>query len=110
VDWPAWLEAAGAKIPDARRGPYFNFTHMALQAAVDGQGVALTPSAYVLDDLESGRLIRPFPLVIQDLYSHYLVCPKERAAEPAIAAFWSWALDEVQIMQGQMDALGLLIS
>jgi LysR family glycine cleavage system transcriptional activator len=110
IDWPAWLAAAGVDIPNARKGPYFNYTHMTVQAALDGQGVALTPAAYVLDDLEEGRLIRPFALAVPDLYANYLVCPKERAADPVVAAFWSWALDEVQIMERKMEELELIVS
>jgi LysR family glycine cleavage system transcriptional activator len=110
IDWPTWLAAAGVRIDNARKGPCLNYTHLTVQAALDGQGVALTPSAFVLDDLEEGRLIRPFPQLMPDIYSYYLVCPKERAAEPAIAAFWNWALDEVLIMQGRMEALGLISS
>lgn len=107
IDWPAWLQAAGADIPNARKGPYFTYTHMTVQAALDGQGIALTPAAYVLDDLEEGHLVRPFQLAVPDIYSNYLVCPKEKSAEPAIAAFWNWALDEVLIMEGRMEALGI---
>lgn len=110
IDWPAWLEAADVDIPNARKGPYFNYTHMAVQAALDGMGVALTPAAYVIDDLEEGRLLRPFPLAVPDIYSSYLVCPKDRAGEPAITAFWNWALEEVLIMQGRMEALGIVVN
>ncbi|MBI5119640.1 MAG: transcriptional regulator GcvA [Rhodospirillales bacterium] len=110
VDWAMWLKKVGARKPDVRRGPMFAYTHMAVQAALDGQGVALSPSAFVLDDLEAGRLIRPFPQALPDVYGYYLVCPEERAEEPSIAGFWSWAADEVKLMQARLERLGISIS
>ncbi|CAA6603213.1 Transcriptional regulator [Rhodospirillaceae bacterium LM-1] len=110
VDWSMWLKSVGAARIDASRGPHFAYTHMALQAALDGQGIALTPSAYVVDDLESGRLIRPFPQAVPGLYSNYLVCLKERAGEVAIAAFWNWAQDEAQLMRQRLVALDISVN
>jgi len=44
-DWSKWLEAAGAKHVDVARGPVLNQASMAIDAAIDGQGVALARSA-----------------------------------------------------------------
>ena len=42
-DWPAWLKAAGAMGVDGTKGPYFNFTSMALDAAVCRTGCGTCP-------------------------------------------------------------------
>ena len=39
--WETWLAAAGVDGVDASRGPRFSHTHLMLQAAMDGRGVAL---------------------------------------------------------------------
>ena len=59
LDWANWLTAVGAVGIDARRGLHFTFSHLALQAAAAGQGVALASSAYIADDLTTGQLVRP---------------------------------------------------
>lgn len=110
VDWAMWLKKAGARRPDVRRGPLFAYTHMAVQAALDGQGVALSPSSFVLDDLEAGRLVVPFSLTLPDIYSYYLVCPEERAGEPFIAGFWAWAEDEANLMRQRLEKLGISVN
>ena len=45
-------------------GPSFDNYAMALQAAVDGVGVAIGLRPYVEDDLASGRLVAPFKLAV----------------------------------------------
>jgi LysR family glycine cleavage system transcriptional activator len=61
-NWRMWLLAAGARDVDASRGPRFSMGGMAVQAAVEGQGVALASSVLVADDLAAGRLVKPFEL------------------------------------------------
>ncbi len=89
-DWRGWLRAAGADGVDADRGPRFTRQAMALQAAVDGQGVALGSSPLVADDLAAGRLVRPFESTLRTPFGYYLVAPEALADEPAPAAFSTW--------------------
>src|SRR5690606_24222649 len=62
IGWHRWLEAAGACKVDPDRGPRFSHAHMAIEAAIAGQGVALGRSTLVSRDLAEGRLVRPFAL------------------------------------------------
>ena len=93
-DWARWLEAAGAKNVDATRGPILNQASMALDAAVDGQGVALGRSALAAWDLIAGRLVRPFELSLPVPYAYWIVCPKATAKLPKITLFRDWLLAE----------------
>ena len=93
-DWGAWLEKAGAGGVDFARGPVFNQASMAIDAAVDGQGVALARSALAAWDLGAGRLVRPFAASLKLPYSYWIVCPKPTASLPKIATFRSWLLSE----------------
>src|SRR6185295_1514376 len=65
-DWPRWLTAAG--LPDRTRFQRvsFDFSAFAIQAALDGLGVALVRAPYITDDLREGRLVAPFSLTIED--------------------------------------------
>jgi LysR family glycine cleavage system transcriptional activator len=93
-DWGAWLEAANVTGVDFSRGPIFNQASMAIDAAIDGQGIALARSALVAWDLGTGRLTRPFKRSLKVPYAYWIVCPKATAALPKIATFREWLLGE----------------
>ncbi len=67
-----------------------------LQAAIDGQGVALGRSSLVSLDLEAGRLVQPFGPTLPSHYSCYVVSPVATAERPKIKAFRDWLLEEAE--------------
>ena len=73
-----------------RAAPKFDSYLLALEAAMDGQGVAIAPYFMVAGDLRSGRLVKPFRLEVPQPRRWYLVCRKERRGEPRIARFRDW--------------------
>lgn len=93
-DWVKWLDAAGVSNVDLSRGPVLNQASMTLDAAVDGQGVALARSALAAWDLINRRLVRPFALSLPVPYAYWIVCPKATAKLPKIATFRDWLLAE----------------
>ncbi len=90
IDWPKWLAIAGVDGVDARRGPRFTHTFLALQAAAAGQGVALATSVLIGEDLATHRLVMPFGPEVPGYYSYYLVCPAPVGEQPKVEAFRSW--------------------
>lgn len=95
LDWRAWLLSAGVTDIDPHTGLQFNQTTLAIQAAIAGQGVVLANRLLVADDLEAGRLIRPFELSLDVAFTFYLVYPQASAERPAIVAFREWLLATV---------------
>lgn len=99
-DWPAWLTAAGMTGAEANRllerGPLFDSTQLAIEAAMAGRGVALAPAVLVQDAVRSGRLAKPFALGIPDPYSYWIVCRKDRLQEARIGAFHDWIAGEAE--------------
>lgn len=97
-NWRMWLRAAGIDDVPAERGPRFNLESMAVQAAIDGQGVALVSGAPVAADLAEGRLVRPFPGEANQAtqFCYYLVYPEGQLKRAKVAAFREWILTEVQ--------------
>ena len=93
-DWAKWLEVAGVTDVDSTRGPVFSQASMAIDAAIDGQGVALARSALAAWDLGARRLVRPFALSLTVPYSYWIVCPKPNATLPKISTFRAWLLAE----------------
>jgi LysR family glycine cleavage system transcriptional activator len=94
TDWAMWLMAAGVDSVDPYRGPAFNDSSMLLQAAIDGQGVALGRSALAADDLAAGRLVRPFRIALPADFAYHIVYPKRAAQRARIAAFRDWLIAE----------------
>ena len=76
-------------------GQRINNSAAVLQAAVDGQGVALARSVMAHDDLAAGRLVRLFPQVrLDSALAYYVVYRPECIAQPKVAAFRDWLLRE----------------
>jgi LysR family glycine cleavage system transcriptional activator len=96
IDWATWLKSAGVEGVDAHRGPRFESSGHAVQAAVQGEGVVLGRSALVADDLEAGRLVRPFTLSLPADLAYYVVYPAQSEARPKVRAFRDWLLNEVR--------------
>ena len=95
LDWRRWLAAIGITNIDAERGLRFSFSHMTLQAAAAGQGVALASSAFLGDDLVTGRLVRPFgDLMVRGPYAFFIVCPEATADREKVVMFRDWAIAE----------------
>ncbi|MBX8469516.1 MULTISPECIES: transcriptional regulator GcvA [unclassified Pseudomonas] len=94
-DWNDWLHAAGLP-PLTAKGPRltFDLAMMAVQTAIDGQGVCIGRSTYVDDDLRAGRLVAPFDLRLKSTSGFYFVTPHENAESKKIVAFRQW-LSEV---------------
>jgi LysR family glycine cleavage system transcriptional activator len=92
--WEKWLRGAGVRDPEALHGPVLNRASMLIDAAVDGQGVALARTTLAAWDLISGRLVRPLAVAPKLAKTYWIVCPKATAALPKIAMFRDWLLAE----------------
>jgi LysR family glycine cleavage system transcriptional activator len=100
-NWKMWLLAAGVDNVDAERGLHFSQTALALQAAVDGQGVALGDASLVSDDLAARRLVRPFELTLKGPsdFAYHVIAPEAAAERPLVKAFREWILAEAAQMK-----------
>jgi len=92
-DWTLWLAAAGVNLRSRAPGPSFANYAMALQAALDGVGVAVGLRPYVEDDIAAGRLVAPFSLSVPKGRAWYLVYRPYRKDEPVLAVFRAWLRD-----------------
>jgi LysR family transcriptional regulator, glycine cleavage system transcriptional activator len=104
--WRRWLEAAGVTGADLSRGPALNRASMLIDAAVDGQGIALARTTLAAWDLINGRLVRPFPVTLRLSKTYWIVCPKATATLPKISAFRNWLLSEATRDLRQLQKLG----
>ncbi len=95
-NWRMWMLAAGIRDFDDTRGLHFGQTSLAVQAAIDGQGVALGDSNLVADDLAQGRLVKPFELSLRapPQFAYYVISSIEAVDTPMVKAFREWCLKE----------------
>ncbi|HEX2552710.1 MAG TPA: transcriptional regulator GcvA [Microvirga sp.] len=94
--WEDWLAEVGVEGVDALRGPRFNTVDHAIDAAVEGVGVALAQKIIALGDLQAGRLVVPFgPELPIRARGYHFVCPRGRMAQPKVRAFRDWLFAEI---------------
>lgn len=93
--WQTWLERAGAPEVSTKRGLRINNSAAVLQAAVEGQGVALARSVMAHDDVSTGRLVRLFPEIdFASALAYYVVYRSECARLPKLVGFRDWIVSE----------------
>src|SRR5215469_16893395 len=93
-DWARWLEAAGVPDADRVRGPVLNRASMLIDAAADGQGIALARTTLAAWDLLGGRLVRPFAAALRLAKNYWIVCPRATAMVPKVKQAREWLLAE----------------
>ncbi len=98
ASWRMWLLAAGLTDIDPTRGPRFSMETMAMQAALDGHGVALVGEKLTTNHIAAGRLVRPFDPALSTpfAFAYYLLTAKEGVDTPKVAAFRDWLLEEAR--------------
>lgn len=95
--WSRWFAALGVTAPAITRYHQLTDSSLLVEAAVQGQGVALARWSLVQDELAAGRLLRVLPraepLPVGHAYS--LVGLRETFRRPEIAAFRDWLRLEI---------------
>ena len=94
-NWAHWLVVAGVSRSNAAAAVRFDSYLLALEAAADGQGIALVPDFLAAPDLLAGRLVQPVPLSVSQPEKWYLVARKGKFEEPASARFRDWLMEEI---------------
>jgi LysR family transcriptional regulator, glycine cleavage system transcriptional activator len=106
TDWTRWLQAAGIADAQVTHGPVLNRASMAIDAAINGQGIALARTTLAAFDLINGRLVRPFAEALRLSKSYWIICPKATATLPKIVTFREWLLTEVASDNRQLRKMG----
>jgi LysR family glycine cleavage system transcriptional activator len=103
-NWMRLFEAAGIAEP-VGPGPVLNRASMLIDAAIDGQGIALARTALAAWDLINGRLVRPIDASLRMANTYWIVCPKAAANVPKIVTFRNWVLAETADDTRRLKAL-----
>jgi DNA-binding transcriptional LysR family regulator len=90
--WPTWLGAAGLGAAQPTRNVTLANAALCVQASVNGLGVAIAQTAYVRDELASGRLVRPLEQEVRTEFGYYLLCDPSKADTQPLKLFREWLL------------------
>ncbi|MEO8740644.1 MAG: transcriptional regulator GcvA [Casimicrobiaceae bacterium] len=105
--WRPWFAAAGLDLPEPTRGPIFDDDSHLMQAAIEGQGVALARTSLIGNDLANGVLVRLFNVMLPSPSHYFLVYPPRLAESPKLALFRDWLKREIAVDDGGMALLKL---
>lgn len=100
--WRVWFKAAGLEnVAEPRRGVLYQDSSNLLQAAVDGQGIAIVRRSIAMQELVDGRLVRLFEIDAPSTSSYWFVCPPPLLASARVQAFRAWLLEEMERFRAQ---------
>lgn len=91
IQWPQWFAAAGAQSTERWRRVLFDRSHMAIDYAAEGGGIALESNLMAWRELAAGTLVCPvrdppaLPITTQ-----WIVCPHEHLRRGKIVIFLNW--------------------
>jgi len=92
-DWRLWADAAGIPAPSPAAGMQYDTYALALQGAIEGQGIAIGHLPLVLDDLRAGRLVAPVNCVARTDKDWHLLYPRAARYAGGVVSFRSWVLE-----------------
>ncbi|QDK98346.1 LysR family transcriptional regulator [Acinetobacter tandoii] len=105
ITWGEWFEAVNYSVVKPKNRVNINNYPMLLQAAINGQGVALAWGSLVDDYLQAGTLIRPVETVLRTQANFCMLEPSDRGVIPSsVKHFRNWLLDQ---LPGQVGQKGL---
>jgi len=107
--WSQWLEAVGA--PDLRPAGGLHFSHydQLVQAAVNGQGVALGRTPLLRDLMRAGKLVAPFKRATVSPRFYHVLRGRRTLGNADVDAFEQWLRAEA-VRSGTADAAGAALS
>ena len=88
--WQDWFASAGLGKIKTSHSISVDSTVIALEMAMDGEGIALVNGPFADKDLKAGRLIQPVAHYAEGLGEWGLVCRKDTLHHPPVRAFIEW--------------------
>jgi LysR family transcriptional regulator, glycine cleavage system transcriptional activator len=102
-NWARWFAAAGVATRPLR-GPTLGQASMLIDAAIDGQGIALARTGLAARDLLHDRLTIPVALPLKLLKTYWIVHPIGSSEVARVSRFKEWALAEASAEYRQLQS------
>ncbi len=101
--WPVWFREHGIEAGDDLKGIRLNEYTNLVQAALDGQGIALIGPPLMNVYVKNGSLVRLLDVPPVDRRNFYLARPKDAISNRATEQFCDWVVDEFRA--GESDPM-----
>lgn len=95
-NWHSWFTSAGIDDVNPTSGPNFSNPALMLQAAEQGQGIALGSLVLAAESVIAGRLTSPVYHGITTKNNYYLVSRPGGLESPLLAPFSSWLVEQAR--------------
>ena len=96
TEWNAWFATAGIQKAKYKIETTIADSNLVLQAALNGQGVALGTLPFVQDEIDCGNLVMPFDNKSKPGRSYYLVSRPGLLKIPEIRTVHTWLLRQAE--------------
>jgi LysR family transcriptional regulator, glycine cleavage system transcriptional activator len=91
--WHEWFESAGAKVDNVSAGLDVSNSDLALQAALQGHGIALASLPLVQELLDRAKLVQVSPYAFETGHSWFAVSTMKELSDPITRNAWDWLAD-----------------
>ncbi|KIQ03812.1 LysR family transcriptional regulator [Agrobacterium tumefaciens] len=91
AQWNSWFPLAQVSPKERWHRILFDRSHMAIDAAVRGMGIALESTLMMGDEIERGRLVCPVasPPTVR-ITTQWIVCPRDHLRQKKVRIFLDW--------------------
>ncbi|MDO5641719.1 MAG: LysR substrate-binding domain-containing protein [Paracoccus sp. (in: a-proteobacteria)] len=105
VQWSDWTEAQGLPAPPSNATLSFDRSHMAVDAATLGLGVALESELMMEAELRSGKLVIPVARTPRlEIATQWLVCPRSNLRRHRVMRLIEWLREEAALWRKNSPA------
>ncbi len=105
--WDRWFAAAGESgVSSEASLRRFDHFYLALQAAIDGLGLALGPLPLIEEDLAQGRLVAPLSEPKLSAVPYCWAVRSSESDDPAVMQFLSWLEEEALAFRSSREVAG----
>jgi LysR family transcriptional regulator, glycine cleavage system transcriptional activator len=88
--WHEWFESAGVQVDEVSAGLDVSDSDLALQAALQGHGIALASLPLVQELLDGTKLVQVSPYAFETGHNWYAVSTVKELSEPITKNTWDW--------------------
>ena len=90
--WRQWLTSVDILVPARLPGIVFEDANVQLQAAIEGQGIAMGFLPLINDEIAIKRLQRPWLQTVEPIEAYYLLYQSSALRRPAVSRVREWLL------------------
>lgn len=110
AEWGEWMRIATQcndnEVQDfVRHGHQYNLSHLAINAATYGQGMAMARTSLILDELAQGQLIPTVPICVKASAAYFLVINEHVGNKKSVNIFKDWLTEECREFETQRNAI-----